>query len=64
MSADYQTRTTRRDLHSFANLAEDVCSEPGCGMTIIVDKDDKEAGRKSHCVSCLMRNKLTNGDVK
>jgi hypothetical protein len=63
MSDDYKNRTTRRDLQSFANLAEDVCSEPGCGMTILVDKDDKERGRKCHCVSCLMRNKLTKGEV-
>jgi hypothetical protein len=64
MSADYKRAVTRSDMQSFANLVEDSCSEPGCGMTILVEKDEKERGRKSRCTSCIMRSKMFLGEVK
>lgn len=58
MKTNQRRAVTVREMESFANLAEDVCSDPACGMTILVDKDLKEQGRKSYCSACLIRNKL------
>lgn len=54
-----QERVTKTDLESVSNLVEDHCVEPNCGMTILVDKDLKQQGRKSRCTACLMRLKLS-----
>lgn len=40
------------------DLVMDTCAEPDCGMTIMVEKSDKEHHRKSRCVACLMRTKM------
>ena len=61
---DYKERATVTTLRAVTNLAEDTCSEPGCEMTILVDKHDKEQGRGSQCTSCLMRNKIARGEIK
>lgn len=65
MSAiDYKQRATRSDMRAITNLVEDTCSEKGCEMSILVDREDKEQGRRSRCVSCLMRNKIARGEIK
>lgn len=64
MSVEYKRAVTRSDMESFANLVEDTCADPLCGMTIMVDKDMKEQGRKSRCMSCIMRTKMARGEVK
>lgn len=64
MDTDFKNRVTRSDLHAVSNLVEDTCSEPGCAMTILVDRDLKEQGRKSRCMACIMRNKIARGDVR
>lgn len=64
MSMSYKTRATKSEMEAVANLAEDTCSEPSCGMTILVDKEDKAAGRKSRCMACLMRTKMVRGEIK
>lgn len=53
-----ETRSTKSTLEAAKDLALDECSEPDCGITIMVDKADKEAGRKFRCTACLMRMKL------
>lgn len=58
MKSGQQRAATVREMESFANLVEDNCSDPKCGMTILVDKDLKKHGRKSLCNACLMRTKL------
>jgi hypothetical protein len=60
-TVDFKQRATRPDMQA---LTEDQCAEIGCGMTILVDKEDKEQGRRSRCVACLMRNKLSRGTIK
>ena len=60
MSIDYRRTATKSEMECVANLAEDICSEPACGMTILVDKDLKEQGRKSLCTACLMRLKMSS----
>lgn len=55
---NYRQRATKSEMEAVSNLVEDTCADPNCGMTILVDKDLKEKGRKSHCISCLMRHKL------
>jgi hypothetical protein len=62
MDTDFKTRATVK-MSAFTNMVEDTCSEPGCEMTILVEKDLKEQGRKSRCVACLMRSKLVRGEV-
>lgn len=64
MDVDFKNRVTRNDLRAMANLVEDSCSEAGCGMTILVDKSQKEQGHKSQCMSCIIRAKLAKGEVK
>lgn len=61
---DYKSRATVTSMRAITNLVEDTCSEANCGMTILVDKQDKENGRRSQCMSCLMRNKIARGEVK
>lgn len=51
-------QVTKTNIEVERNLALDVCSEKDCGISIMVDKKDKEAGRKSRCTACLMRTKL------
>lgn len=60
---NYKQNVTKTEMESVSNLAEDTCDEPGCGMTILVDKDLKERGRKSRCVSCLMKSKLKKKEL-
>jgi len=45
-------------MESLANLVEDYCAEPSCRMSILVEKDDKQTGRKNLCTACLMRQKM------
>jgi hypothetical protein len=61
MEPNFQNRITKREIPAASNLVEDICSEPTCGITIFVDKDDKTTGRKSRCTACLMRSKLSMG---
>lgn len=51
-------RVTKTEMEAMSNMAEDTCAEPTCGMTIWVDKDLKEQGRKSKCMPCLVRAKF------
>ena len=57
-------KKTVTELEAATNLVQDKCSHPKCGVTILVDRNDKIHGRKSLCTSCLMRQKLSNGSVK
>jgi hypothetical protein len=58
MPSDFRQKVTRTDVESVANLAEDICAEPSCGMSIWVDKDLKAQGRKSKCMPCLVLAKF------
>ena len=62
MERNAQTRVTRKMKAVDSNLVQDTCAEPSCGMAILVEKEDKAAGRKSRCVACLMRAKLLRGE--
>lgn len=63
MNKDIQNRVTRRDMPAMdASMVEDNCSDATCGMTILVDKDLKEQGRKSRCMSCILREKMARGE--
>lgn len=55
---NYKQCATKTEMEAVSNLVEDTCADPKCGMTILVDKDLKDKGRKSHCTACLMRHKL------
>ena len=61
MERNPQTRVTRKLRAIESDLVQDTCSEPACGMTILVEKDDKAKGRKSRCTACLMRAKIGDG---
>lgn len=41
-----------------ATLDTDICCETDCGVTILVDKNDKKQGRQQRCTACLMRLKM------
>ena len=64
MDVDFKNRVTRSDMRAMNNLVEDVCSETGCEMTILVDRAQKEQGHKSQCMSCIIRAKIAKGEVK
>lgn len=64
MSRNIQTRVTKKMRAFDSNLVEDVCSEPSCQMTILVEADDKAKGRKSRCMACLMRAKVARGELR
>lgn len=40
------------------SMVMDVCAEKNCGITIYVDKEDKDNHRKNRCMACIMRSKL------
>ena len=63
MDTDFKSRVTRK-MQALSDLVEDVCSEPGCEMTILVEKEFKEQGRQSRCIACLMRSKIARGEVR
>jgi hypothetical protein len=64
MKTENTPRVTKTEMAAVNDLAEDTCSEPGCGITIMVEKDFKLQGRKSRCISCLMRDKVAKGEIK
>ncbi len=53
-----ETRVTKTNMEVEQNLVLDTCSEPDCGISIMVERDDKVAGRKFRCTACLMRTKM------
>lgn len=55
-----QPKVTRRDFEMDASLALDVCCEPDCHITVMVERDMKEQGRKVRCIACMMKFKLQN----
>ena len=57
-------RATLTELEISSLLVEDICVEPGCGTTILVDREDKLAGRQSRCTACIMRSKLIDKEEK
>lgn len=62
---NHDIHATRRDLRAvLADVVEDTCSESDCKMTILVDKNDKALGRKSRCMSCLVREKVRTGIIR
>jgi hypothetical protein len=64
MERNTQNRVTKKFRAIESDLVQDICSEPACGMTILVEKEDKTKGRKSRCMSCLMRAKVMGGEIK
>lgn len=58
MERNMQTRVTKSMEAVNNNLVADVCCEPDCGITLLVDKDEKAQGRKQRCTACTMRMKL------
>ena len=64
MSIDYRRTLTRPEMETLSDLVEDKCANPKCGITIMVDRHDKESGRKSRCVSCVVRAKIAAGEIK
>ena len=64
MSNNYQPLITRKMSAVTENLVEDTCSDARCGMTIWVEKDMKEAGQKSRCMACILRDKLAHGIIR
>jgi hypothetical protein len=40
------------------NLTMDVCCEPDCNISVMVNKKDKENGHQARCTACLMRHLL------
>lgn len=52
-----EPRVTKTNIEVDKSLAMDICCEPDCGMSIMVEKGDKEKGRKSRCTACIMRAK-------
>lgn len=64
MKTEYQPKSTKKMQAVDCNLVQDSCSEKECGMTILVDKEDKAAGRKSRCMACLMRAKMAKGEIR
>lgn len=63
MESDFKNRITQRELRFASPLVEDQCSEVGCGMTVLVDKSQKLAGKHVKCVACTMRSKIAAGEV-
>lgn len=62
---NHDIHATRRDLRAvLSDVVEDVCSEPDCKMTILVERDHKAQGRKARCMSCLVREKVRTGQIK
>ena len=53
-----ETKVTKTDLEIDNSMVLDTCCESGCGISVMVEKDMKEAGRKTRCTACLMRLKL------
>ena len=51
------TKVTKSTLEVDKTLAMGTCCEPDCGMSILVDKSDKDSGRQVRCTACLMRVK-------
>jgi hypothetical protein len=41
-----------------AGLVVDTCCEAACGMTILVEKADKENHRQNRCTACMMLMKM------
>lgn len=52
-----EPRVTKTNIEVDKSLVMDVCCENDCGMSIMVDKRDKDMGRKSRCTACIMRAK-------
>jgi hypothetical protein len=52
----YEPKVTVKDIKIDTSVTMDACSD--CGIPVMVDKDLKDGGRKSHCTSCLMRLKI------
>lgn len=63
MERNLQNRVTKKLRAVDSDLVQDTCSERDCGMTILVEQEDKESGRKSRCTACLMRAKMM-GKIK
>lgn len=51
-------KLTKTDLEIDKNLTLDACCEVDCGISIMVDKIEKESARKSRCIACMMRLKM------
>ena len=55
---NYESKVTKKLKAVDANLTVTVCCETDCATTILVDKDEKAAGRQTRCVACTMRMKI------
>jgi hypothetical protein len=65
MNKNIQNHVTRREMPAMdLHLVEDTCAETSCGITIMVDKDLKEQGRKSRCMPCILRDKISRGEFR
>jgi hypothetical protein len=63
MNTSYTKSTkTMRAVGDTLTLGE--CSEPDCRMSILVEKHDVAHGRKTRCVACLMKAKLSGALLK
>lgn len=55
---NYESKVTKKMRAVDPNLTVAACCESDCQTTILVDKDEKGAGRATRCVACTMRMKL------
>lgn len=58
----YEPKTTTSMKAVGAGMVADTCCEPDCGMSILVEPEEKDRGT-NRCISCMMRAKL-RGIVK
>lgn len=58
MNKGYEPKSTKTMKAVAANVVLDTCCEPACGMTILVEKEEKESHRQNRCMACIMLMKM------
>lgn len=58
MNMEPNTKPTRTMKAVECDMVLSECSESDCKMSITVDKDDLNKGRKNRCLACIMASKL------
>lgn len=62
MISNKMNRSTKTMKAVEANMTLTECCEVDCRMTIMVEKEEMNQGRKTRCMACVMKAKL--GKIK